>query len=80
MSKVKIESNSRSVCPYCGGQSLEYSEVQFQGDYLFFPCRCDDCGRYFEEWNRLEFVGHNVGRDGEYEAVIGEEIEYEEEN
>lgn len=79
MSKVKIESNELGMCPYCESQEIDYGAVVMEGDMLYFPCQCEKCGRYFEEWHKLEFTGHNVGSCGEYEAVIGEEIEYEEE-
>jgi hypothetical protein len=79
MSKIKIKSNRVGVCPYCNGNSIEYSEVQFEGDHLFFPATCDKCGRHFEEWYYMDFSGHNVGNNGEHIAQVGLEIDYEEE-
>lgn len=29
---------------------------------LYYPATCNDCKRDFEEWYKLGFVGHNVGK------------------
>ena len=79
MKKVKIKSNQLGVCPYCNSEEIEKGTARFEFDMMYFPCRCEKCGKYFEEWNSLEFTGNNVGSCGEYEAVVGEEIEYQEE-
>lgn len=81
MSKVKIISNRAGVCPYCNSTNIKYRPLILEGDHIYYPATCDKCGRYFEEWYSLSFVGHNVGASGEHEAsyVLDEEIEYEEE-
>lgn len=80
MSKVKIISNIVGVCPYCNSTNTEYHSLKVEDDHIYYPATCDKCGRYFEEWYYLKFVGHNVGASGEYEAyyVLDEEIEYKE--
>lgn len=77
--KVKILSNTLGVCPYCNSEDIDYGCVHFEADFLYFPCTCNTCNRYFEEWNTLTFAGLNVGRSGEYEAEhhLNEEIDYE---
>lgn len=79
MEKIKIQSNDLGVCPYCNSLEIQYEAVRFEDDYLYFPCHCEKCGRYFEQWNELKFIGNNVGSSGEYEAQVGLEIDYEEE-
>lgn len=78
--KVKILSNTLGVCPYCNSEDIDYGSVHFEADFLYFPCTCNKCKRYFEEWNELTFAGLNVGRSGKYDAnqYLGEEINYEE--
>lgn len=77
MSKVKILSNESGQCPYCNSRNIEYGRLEYEGfDLLYYKCECEDCGRYFEEWCSISFVGHNVGADGCTEAVVGKEIEY----
>ena len=79
MKKTKIISNTLGVCPYCNSESIDYGAVRFENNSLYFPCTCMKCKKYFEEWNNITFIGHNVGSSGEYEAndYIGKEIEYE---
>lgn len=78
MEKIKIEVIEQGVCPYCGSQEITYNAIRFENDMLYFPCECETCKRYFEEWHTLHFEGHNVGSSGEYEAVLNAEIEYKE--
>lgn len=79
MGKVKIISNQLGVCPYCNSEDINYGQIQLEADHVYYPCECNTCGRYFQEWNYLQFVGHNVGPHGEYEAsyILDEEIDYE---
>ena len=77
--KVKIISDQAGVCPYCNSEDIDYGAAKFEPNHIYYPCICNECKKYFEEWNELNFVGHNVGSSGEYEAsdVINTEIEYE---
>lgn len=78
--KIKILSNKDNQCPYCNSKKIYYfDEVQEDSFMLYYKCECRECKRYFEQWFELRFVGCNVGSDGCTEAVVGEEIEYEEE-
>lgn len=78
--KVKIISNEDGKCPYCNSTDINYdafeSELPF---YVYQPCICNTCKRYFEAWYDLHFAGHSVGDMGDYEAadVINTEIEYD---
>lgn len=79
MGKVKIISNQLGVCPYCNSQNLNYDTVQWESDHIYYPCTCRSCGKYFQEWYYLDFVGHNVGPNGEEEAsyYVDKEINYD---
>ena len=81
MSFVKIKSNNLGVCPYCNSEEIDKGTARFEFDMMYFPCKCEKCGKYFEEWNKLEFAGHNVGSCGEYDAQqkLNKVIEYKEE-
>ena len=76
--KVKIISNQLGKCPYCNSENIQHKFAQFELDMMYFKCVCDDCNRYFEEWNSISFTGYNVGSRGQYEAseYLGKEIEY----
>lgn len=78
--KVKIISNQLGVCPYCNSQDLKYDTIEFEDGHVYYPCTCRNCKRYFQEWYYLDFVGHNIGSFGQYEAsyYVDEEIEYTE--
>ena len=80
MSKVKIISNQAGVCPYCNSENIDYGVAKFEPNYIYYPCTCNECKKYFEEWNELNFSGNNVGSSGEYEAseCLEKKIEYDE--
>ena len=80
MNKVKLISNQAGVCPYCNSEDINYGAAKFKLNYIYYPCTCNECKRYFEEWNELHFSGHNVGSSGEYKAsdYFEKEIEYAE--
>ena len=82
MGKVKVISNQAGVCPYCNSEDIEYGVAKFEPNFIYYPCTCGQCKRYFEEWNELSFSGNNVGSSGEYEAsdCLDKEIEYEDDD
>lgn len=57
---MKVKSNDRGCCPFCGEDNLEYGAVRFEGEMCYFPWECLTCKHNGEEWYSLEFVGHNV--------------------
>lgn len=78
--KVKIISNEDGKCPYCNSTDINYDAFEAElPSYVYQPCFCNTCKRYFEAWYDLHFTGHSVGDMAEYEAadVINTEIEYE---
>lgn len=79
MEKVKIISNEAGVCPYCNSEDIDYDVAKFEPNFIYYPCTCNKCKRYFEEWNELNFSGHNVGSSGEIEAsdCLNKEIDYD---
>ena len=75
--KVKILRESVGVCPYCESENIEYSSLEHKDVYVYYPCTCKNCNRYFEEWYTLTFAGMNVGEQGQYQAEDYDEIEYD---
>ena len=58
---MNVKSNNAGNCPICNQDcSLDYAEVQFDGDMCWLPWRCRECGAEGEEWYNLTFTGHNV--------------------
>lgn len=58
MSKDKKDlGGERGVCPYCGGENIDYDSLELEGESLYFPATCNDCGNEFNEWYDLEFSG-----------------------
>lgn len=41
-------------CPFCGSENLEYGEVEFECDSLYYPFKCRDCGAEGREWHSVE--------------------------
>lgn len=76
--KVKIVSVEQGTCPYCNGNNIDYNAADFTDDMVCYPAHCNDCGRDFEEWYKLNFAGHNVGKDLDIEAEVGQEVELDE--
>jgi len=61
--KIKLKKIEQGVCPYCGSTDIDYGAIELEDDdMLYYPATCNDCKRDFEEWYKLGFVGHNVGK------------------
>lgn len=63
--KKEDYTNEQGLCPKCKSGNLNYGVAEFEGDMLYYPYTCDDCGQQGEEWYSLEFSGHNVITDDE---------------
>lgn len=59
--KIRLKEIEQNVCPYCGSDDIEYGPSEHVDEMEYYPAVCKICGRKFEEWYRLSFVGHNVG-------------------
>lgn len=58
------------TCPKCGGDNIEYSDLDYEGDYLIHECTCCDCHTFFREFETLDYAGYELddveySRDGE---------------
>lgn len=71
--RITLKKIEQGTCPYCGGTDIDYDVAEFEDDYIFYRATCSECKRSFEEWYKLEFVGHNVGDDFEVALDAGEE-------
>jgi hypothetical protein len=61
---------SMGTCPKCGGDNIEYSDLDYEGDYLIHECTCCDCHAFFREFEVLDYDGYEFddveySRDGE---------------
>ena len=52
--------NEQGFCPKCGGDNLNYDAMELEGDMMYYPYICEDCGQQGEEWYSKKFAGHNV--------------------
>lgn len=58
---------SMGTCPKCGGDNIEYSGLEYEGDYLIHECTCCDCRTFFRELETLIYDGYELdGENGEY--------------
>ena len=58
---MKVKSNNIGKCPFCNNEgTLDYGEVQFEGEMCCFPWKCVTSEHDGEEGYSLEFIGHNV--------------------
>lgn len=53
----KYVGSEKGVCPYCGGESLNYGLLELDDESLYFPATCRDCGNEFNEWYVSTFSG-----------------------
>lgn len=49
---------SMCVCPKCGGDDIEYLDLDYEGDYVIHKCLCNDCDASFTEYEALSYVGY----------------------
>lgn len=42
-------------CPKCGNYNLYYEEMEIEGNSVYYPWTCEDCGVSGKEWYNLEF-------------------------
>lgn len=43
-------------CPKCGSQMITYGALEIEdGDFMYYPATCSDCGCKFKEWYSLTF-------------------------
>jgi len=56
----------KGSCPKCGGGCLSYGslDLSVDGDMVFYPFTCDDCGANGKEFYALEWID-SVCWDGE---------------
>lgn len=85
MAKVKILSDEEGRCPYCNCEDFYHIEDEFfsdiSGTCIFRKLECKSCLRHFGKWFKLTFVSNGVGdfKDIDAKGVLGQEIDYKEE-
>lgn len=42
-------------CPKCGNYNLDYDPMEIEGNSVYYPWTCEDCGATGKEWYNLEF-------------------------
>lgn len=62
--------NNQGICPCCGEMIDNYQEIEFEGEYAYFPWHCDKCGTDGQEWYKLEFAGHNYYDENGEEIIL----------
>lgn len=56
----KIKSNEKGKCPHCNGELVTYDGIEIgEGDTVYYPCTCDECGAGFKGYYSLEFISHD---------------------
>ena len=48
--------NEQGRCPNCGGYNIDYDVLELiDGESVYYPCTCMDCGTNFKEYYTLKF-------------------------
>ena len=47
----------RGTCPKCKSTEVDYDSMQYEGDFVYYPVECTDCGHEFNEYYDLVFSG-----------------------
>lgn len=73
MSKIRLKKIEQGTCPYCESWSIDYEPPQFEDDMVNYMAKCRVCGNVFQEWYKMNFIGHNVGSDLDICTDVGDE-------
>jgi C4-type Zn-finger protein len=47
--------DAAGICPVCDHDNLEYSDMIFENDAVYYETECTDCGWKGQEWYTLKF-------------------------
>lgn len=48
--------NIRGKCFKCKSENITYADDEFEGENIYFPYKCDDCGHLGREYYFLEYL------------------------
>ena len=51
-------------CPKCKNWNLDYDEMEIEGNSIYYPWTCEDCGASGKEWYNLEFSEQELDEKG----------------
>lgn len=52
-------------CPKCENYNLNYGSIKIDGNSIYYPWTCEDCGATGKEWYDLEFSEQELDDDEE---------------
>lgn len=52
-------------CPKCGNYNLYYDPMEIEGNSVYYPWTCEDCGASGKEWYNLEFSEQELDENDE---------------
>ena len=59
-----MENTEAGKCPKCGkSYTLDYDPIELDGDSVYYPWTCADCGATGKEVYNLEFVSQELNND-----------------
>lgn len=50
--------SEEGICPCCGSDDLDYDSIEAEGNSVYYPWLCNNCGYSGKEVYNLDFVGH----------------------
>ena len=72
-------SSEPGICPNCGSDAIEFGEIELDGECVWYPAECQDCGHTYRECYELSFIGtededdgtwHDADEDEDYEPTM----------
>ncbi|RLI48204.1 hypothetical protein DRO61_06765, partial [Candidatus Bathyarchaeota archaeon] len=48
-------SKSQGECPVCKSHDINYDTFVYEGDYLYYPIECNECGNIGKEYYTLVY-------------------------
>lgn len=69
--------NKQGVCPVCMQDIRSYGGMSLSGDMAYYTWECENCHTEGEEWYKVEFNGHNILVDEEWQEVNVDSIDFE---
>lgn len=62
-----VKKTSMCVCPKCGGDDIEYLDMDYEDELIIHKCVCNKCELVFSEYEKTVYDGYSYDdEDGEY--------------
>lgn len=54
---IEVKYEQPGQCPRCGGTDISYGPIEPEGDQIFYPFECENCGLEAKEYYNITLEG-----------------------